>query len=153
MTPTAGEPTAGNLRVCLVVSRFNQLVTERLAEGARAVLLERGISPDHIVTVWVPGAFELPRGVRLAIDRGFDAIVALGCVVRGQTPHFAYVCDAATRGLGRLSVEGDAPVGFGLLTTDTMEQAMERAGGERGNKGADAALAALEMLDLRDRLG
>lgn len=151
MTPTAGEPTAEARRVCLVVSRFNQLVTERLAEGAREALVEGGVRPDDIETVTVPGAFELPRGVRLVMDRGFDAIVALGCVVRGETPHFGYVCDVATRGLGQLSLEGTAAVGFGLLTADTMEQAMERAGGARGNKGAEAALAALEMCDLRDR--
>jgi len=153
MTPASGEPAGENRRVCIVVSRFNQLVTERLADGARAALLEHGVRSEDIATVSVPGAFELPRGVRVAMDGGFDAIVALGCVVRGETPHFDYVCEAATRGLGRLSVDGEAPVGFGLLTTDTMEQAMERAGGERGNKGADAALAALEMCDLRDRLG
>lgn len=153
MTPESGEPTGQNRRVCLVVSRFNQLVTERLADGARSALLERGVRSEDIETIAVPGAFELPRGVRMVMDRGFDAIVALGCVVRGETPHFEYVCDAATRGLGRLSVESEAPVGFGLLTTDTMQQAMARAGGERGNKGADAALAALEMCDLRDRLG
>ena len=152
MTQASGEPTGENRRVCIVVSRFNQLVTERLADGARAALLERGVRPENIETVSVPGAFELPRGVHMVMDRGFDAIVALGCVVRGETPHFDYVCDAATRGLGRLSVDGEAPVGFGLLTTDTMEQAMDRAGGERGNKGADAALAALAMCDLRERL-
>lgn len=153
MTPKSGESAGTGRRVCLVVSRFNQLVTERLAEGARTALLAHGIHLENIETVSVPGAFELPRGVRMAMDRGFDAIVAIGCVVRGETPHFDYVCDSATRGLGRLALEGGAPVGFGLLTTDTMEQAMERAGGERGNKGADAALAALEMCDLRDRLG
>ena len=151
MTP--GEPTGKGRRVCLVVSQFNQLVTERLEEGARSALLERGVRSDDITTVSVPGAFELPRGVRMVMSREFDAIVALGCVVRGETPHFDYVCDAATRGLGRLNVDGDVPVGFGLLTADTMEQALERAGGARGNKGADAALAALAMCDLRDRLG
>ena len=153
MTPTSGEPTGRNRRVCLVVSSFNQLVTERLAEGATDALIQQGVRQEDIESVSVPGAFELPRGVRLAMDRGFDAIVALGCVVRGETPHFDYVCDAATRGLGRLSVDGNAPVGFGLLTADTMEQALERAGGARGNKGADAALAALRMCDVQERLG
>jgi len=153
MTPASGEPTEEGRRVCLVVSQFNQLVTERLADGARAALVDRGVRSEDIETVSVPGAFELPRGVRMVMDRGFDAIVALGCVIRGETPHFDYVCDAATRGLERLSTDGEAPVGFGLLTADTMQQAIERAGGERGNKGADAALAALAMCGLRDRLG
>jgi 6,7-dimethyl-8-ribityllumazine synthase len=129
------------------------LVTERLAEGARAALQECGVQPDDIESVAVPGAFELPQGVRLAMARDFDAIVAIGCVVRGETPHFDYVCDVAARGLGLLSAEGKIPIGFGVLTADTMEQAMARAGGSHGNKGADAALAALEMCDLRDRLG
>lgn len=153
MTPDSGRPSGQGRRVCLVVSRFNQLVTERLADGARETLQQCGVQPDGIESVSVPGAFELPQGVRLVLDRGFDAIVAIGCVVRGETPHFDYVCDATTRGLGTLSTSGTTPIGFGVVTADTMEQAMARAGGAHGNKGADAALAVLEMCDLRDRLG
>lgn len=134
-------------RACLVVSRFNRRVTRRLEEGARAALEDAGISPDDIDLVRVPGAWELPFAVR---QRGpeYDVVVAVGCVVRGETPHFEYICRAATDGLLQCQLDG-LPVGFGLLTTESLEQGLARAGGEKGNKGAEAARAALEMLALK----
>ncbi len=140
------------LRVCVLASRFNRLVTERLVEGALETLREAGVDEEDVDLVRVPGAWELPWAARRAARGGYDALVALGCVVRGQTDHFDYICEAATRGLGDLAGEGEIPVGLGVLTCDTVEQAVARAGGEHGNKGADAAEAALELADLADRL-
>jgi 6,7-dimethyl-8-ribityllumazine synthase len=139
--------------VCLVAARFNRLVTERLLEGARDALSDAGLDGDQVEVAWVPGAWELPWAARRAVRGGHDAVVALGCVVRGETDHFDYICEAATRGLADLAAEGEAPVTFGVLTCDTMQQAVERAGGEHGNKGAEAAEAALELLDLAARPG
>lgn len=153
MTEYQGRPDGEGRRFCLVVSRFNQLVTSRLAEDARAELLRRGVRDEDIDVVHVPGAWELTAGVRRALSRGYDGIVALGCVVRGETPHFEYICRAATDGLTALCREGGVPISFGVLTVDTMAQAVARAGGEVGNQGASAAQAALEMADLFDRLG
>lgn len=134
-------------RACIVVSRFNPRVTRRLAEGAREALEAAGISPDDVELIRVPGAWELPFAVRQAGPE-YDAVVALGCVVRGETPHFEYICRAATDGLLQCQLDG-IPVGFGLLTTESLEQGLARAGGEKGNKGAEAARAALEMLALK----
>ncbi len=142
-----------DLRLCLVGSRFNRLVVERLAEGARAAVERAGVPGDALDEVWVPGAWELPWAARRAAGAGYEGLVVVGCVVRGETPHFDYICEAATRGLGELAAEGRAPVGLGLLTCDTMEQAMARAGGEHGNKGEDAAEAVLRLVDLAGRIG
>ncbi len=152
MTEYRGRPDGTGRRVCLVVSRFNQIVTSRLAEDARAELLRRGVPEDGIDLIHVPGAWELTSGVRRALGRGYDAIVALGCVVRGETPHFDYICRAVTDGLTALCRERDTPIAFGVLTVDAMGQAMARAGGEVGSQGASAAEAALEMADLFARL-
>lgn len=147
-----GELEGDGRRVCLVASRFNRLVVERLVDGARATLEGAGVAEDDVDLIWVPGAWELPWAAARAVDAGYDAVVALGCVIRGETPHFEYICGAATRGLGDLSVRSDVPVTLGLLTCDTADQARERAGGSHGNKGADAAEAALELADLAGRL-
>lgn len=152
MTVHRGETQGRGRRFCLVASRFNRLVVERLVEGARTVLEEAGVEEEALDLVWVPGAWELPWAAARAADGGYDAVVALGCVIRGETPHFDYICEAATRGLGDLSVRSDVPVTLGLLTCDTAEQARERAGGSHGNKGAEAAEAALELADLAARL-
>lgn len=152
MTELAGAAEGGGRRFCVVASRFNRPVTERLLEGAVRTLRESGVEEDDIDVVRVPGAWELPWAARRAAGSDYDGIVALGCVVRGETAHFDYICEAATRGLGELSAEGSVPVGLGVLTCDTMEQAMDRAGGAHGNKGADAAEAALELADLAERL-
>jgi 6,7-dimethyl-8-ribityllumazine synthase len=146
-----GQPDGSGKRFCLVVSRFNRLVTERLAEGARNALERHGVNSEDVDEVRVPGAWELPWAARRAAGSGYDGLVALGCVIRGETPHFDYVCRGATDGLAALVAEG-VPVGFGLLTCDTHEQAMDRAGGDAGNKGEEAALAALELVALDEVL-
>ena len=142
-----------NRHVAIVVSRFNESVTMQLLEGAIDALERHGGVRANIDVVWVPGAWELPAGARalLATER-YDAIVALGAVIRGETPHFDFVAGEAARGLADAAADFDVPVGFGLLTTDSLAQAEARAGGAHGNKGWDAALAALEMVDLFERL-
>jgi len=141
------------LRMCLVVSRFNEPVTGSLEKGALDCLATEGVDPANVDVVHVPGAWELPLGVRLALERGnYDGVVALGCVIRGETPHFEYVSMGATIGLQALARETSVPVGFGLLTTDDAGQAFARAGGDKGNKGEEATLAVLEMCDLAARL-
>jgi 6,7-dimethyl-8-ribityllumazine synthase len=148
-----GRLNGAGRRFAVLVSRFNELVTERLLDGARACLLQHGVSDSAIDVVWVPGAWELPLVARrLATTERYAAIVALGCVIRGETPHFEYVAGAAARGLAAVALESGSPVVFGVLTTETAEQALARAGGKSGNKGWEAALSALEMADLVRRL-
>ena len=153
MTDFAGTADMTDRIVAIVVSRFNESVTRRLVDGAIDALTRHGGLRENIDVVWVPGAWELPSATRvlLATER-YDAIVALGAVIRGETPHFDYVAGEASRGLSDAGADFDVPIGFGLLTTDTLEQAEERAGGTHGNKGWDAAVAALEMVDLFERL-
>jgi 6,7-dimethyl-8-ribityllumazine synthase len=135
-------------RVAIVASRFNEIVTRRLLEGARACCAQAGIEADRVDVAWVAGAFELPVAAAAAAATGrYACVVALGAVIRGETPHFEYVAGEATRGLGRVALEYRIPVGFGLLTVDTLEQALARAGGEAGNKGFEAAEAALTTSD------
>lgn len=149
-----GEPDGSGLRIAIVMSRFNEVVTEQLAAGALECLGERGVAPGDVDVIAVPGAWELPAAAARAADsERYDAIVALGCVIRGETPHFEFVAGEAARGLGRISGRGRIPVGFGVLTTEDMEQALARAGGPGGNKGREAALAALEMAGLFRALG
>ena len=139
-------------RLALAASRFNQEIVGRLLDGAIATLNDHGIEQEAITIVHVPGAFELPLAVkRLATSGRFDAVIALGAVIRGATPHFEYVAGECARGLGRVALEHELPVAFGVLTVDTMEQALARAGGEEGNKGREAALAALEMISFLRR--
>jgi 6,7-dimethyl-8-ribityllumazine synthase len=153
MAEFTGSPTGSGRRFAVVASRFNEAITTKLLSGAMDALKRHGAAPDDIDVVWVPGAWELPMAARrlLATDR-YDALVAVGAVVRGETPHFDYVAGEAARGLALASAEYDRPIGFGVLTCDTMQQAEARAGGDHGNKGWDAALAALEMADLLGRL-
>lgn len=137
----------------MVASRFNETVTQPLAEGALDALTRHGVNFDDIDLIWVPGAWELPAAARKALGSGrYDAVVAVGAVIRGGTPHFDFVAGETARGLMDAARDFDAPVTLGLLTTDTMEQATARAGGEHGNKGWDAALAALELLDVFDQI-
>jgi 6,7-dimethyl-8-ribityllumazine synthase len=136
----------------VIVSRFNEVVTERLLAGALACFRERGVKDKDVVVYSVPGAWELPVAAWHAARAKFAGIVALGCVVRGDTPHFDYVAGGAAEGLARVSVETGVPIAFGVLTTENMEQALERAGGKSGNKGYEAALTALEMADLIGRM-
>jgi len=153
MPEISGAPDGRGRRFAVVGSRFNEHVTRALADGAVDALVRHGVDAAAIDVIWVPGAWELPAGVRraLATER-YDGIVAVGAVVRGGTPHFDYVAGEAARGLALAGADYEIPVGLGLLTCDTMEQAEERAGGAHGNKGWDAALAALEMVDLFERL-
>lgn len=152
MTEFRGEPMGAGRRVLIVASRFNTMVTERLVEGALRTLRERGVEEGSIDLVRVPGAWELSGAVRAAGRRGYDAVVALGAVIRGETPHFEHVCRAAIDGLAAAEAELGIPVGLGVLTTEDLGQALARAGGEVGDAGAQAAEAALEMAELRDRL-
>ena len=148
-----GDLSAGDLRIAIAVSRFNDLITEKLLQGALAALKRHGADPDAAAVVWVPGAFELPVVCdRLAASGEVDAVVALGAVIRGSTAHFDYVAGEAAKGIGAVSLKYGLPVIFGVLTTDTIEQAMERAGSKLGNKGYEAALAALEMANLMKSL-
>ncbi len=140
-------------RVAIVVSRYHERVTTRLLEGARRSCAQAGVDDGRIDVLWVPGAFELGVAVSAAARTGrYDCIVALGAVVRGETPHFEYVAAETSRVLAEVAREHALPVGFGLLTTDTLEQAMERAGGSAGNKGSEAAEAALTMADLLSKV-
>jgi len=153
MAEFSGRPSGEGRRFAVLASRFNESIVARLSDGALDALVRHGASADDVDLVWVPGAWELPAAARrlLATDR-YAALVVLGAVVRGDTPHFDYVAGEASRGLMDAQSEFDVPIGFGLLTCDTMEQAEARAGGVHGNKGWDAALAALEMADLFVRL-
>lgn len=148
-----GTPTAAGRRFGVVVSRFNESITQKLLDGALDALTRHGGNFDDIDVLWVPGAWELPFAARRALgsDR-YDGVIALGAVIRGDTPHFDYVAGECARGLAQASADFDAPIAFGVLTCDTMAQAESRAGGEHGNKGWDAALAAMEMVDLFGRL-
>jgi len=145
---------ATGLRVALVVSRFNHLISIRLIDGARAALIEHGLSPEDLELFWVAGAFEIPQAARRAAETGrYDAIVTLGSVIRGGTPHFEFVCRGVTDGLREVMRTSDIPVGFGVLTTDDIDQALARAGGSDGNKGGEVALAAVEMARLMPQFG
>jgi len=144
-----GKLDAKGLRVGLLVSRFNSFVSDRLVEGAIDALLRHGGEKDDISVVRVPGAFEIPPAAKQMADSGrYDAIVCLGAVIRGATPHFEYVSAEVTKGVASVSIDSGIPVAFGVLTTDTIEQAIERAGSKAGNKGFDAAVAAIEMANL-----
>jgi 6,7-dimethyl-8-ribityllumazine synthase len=145
---------AAGLRLAAVVSRFNHLISARLLEGCAEELLARGAAPDALDVAWVPGAFEIPQAAHtLAASGRYDAVVALGVVIRGGTPHFEYVCRAVADGVREIPRDTGVPVAFGVLTCDDVEQALARAGGEQGNKGAEAALAAVEMAHLVRALG
>ncbi|HEU5304023.1 MAG TPA: 6,7-dimethyl-8-ribityllumazine synthase [Gemmatimonadales bacterium] len=135
-------------RVAILVSRYNELITTKLLEGALACCQEAGISRDDIDVVWLPGAFELPVAAAAAAKtRGYACLVALGAVIRGETPHFEYVAGETARGLGDVAVQYALPIGFGVLTVETIQQAVDRAGGVAGNKGHEAAAAALRAAD------
>jgi 6,7-dimethyl-8-ribityllumazine synthase len=153
MAEFTGVPQGRGRRIAVIASRFNESVTQKLVDGALDALTRHGATFEDIDLVWVPGAWELPAAARalLASER-YDALVAVGAVIRGDTPHFDYVAGEASRGLSDASAAFETPIGFGVLTCDNMEQAQARAGGSHGNKGWDAALAALEMADLLDRL-
>jgi 6,7-dimethyl-8-ribityllumazine synthase len=149
----SGDLLARDLRIAVVASRFNDMIVDSLIRGAVDALLRHGASEKQIEIVRVPGAFDLPFvAKRVAASKRYDAVVALGAVIRGATPHFEHVAGQCAAGLARVADETGVPVAFGVLTTDTIEQAIERAGTKAGNKGADAALCALELANLLRRL-
>jgi len=153
MRHTTGNPHGAGRRFAIVVARFNQVITERLLDGALDGLRRHGVGDEDIEVVWVPGAFEIPVAAHeLARRGGVEGIVCLGAVVRGETPHFEYVAAEAAGGIGRAIVATRIPMSFGVLTTDSVEQALARAGGAVGNKGYEAALTVLEMADLLRRI-
>lgn len=141
-------------RVAVLAARFNGEVVERMVDGALTCLRGQGVAAEDILVAWTPGAFELPLAAERVVRSGrFDAVICLGAVIRGETAHFEFVAAEAARGIQRVALTSGTPVAFGVLTTDTVEQALERAGGSHGNKGHDAALAALQMVNLLDHLG
>jgi 6,7-dimethyl-8-ribityllumazine synthase len=145
-TPSVPD-TGGNRRIAIVASRFNQFIVDQLVAGAEDALDRHHVAAADRILVWVPGAYELPLAAdRLAATRRFDAVIALGAVIRGGTPHFDFVAGECANGLTRVALDHGMPVAFGVLTTDTIEQALERAGTGEGNKGFDAAMTALDML-------
>jgi 6,7-dimethyl-8-ribityllumazine synthase len=153
MQTIEGDFTASDARMAFVVSRFNGFIVERLLEGAVDTLGRHGVSEDQLTTVRVPGAWEMPFAAqRLAKSGKYEAVIALGCVIRGGTPHFDYVAGEAAKGVSSVSVQQDVPVIFGVLTTETIEQAIERAGTKAGNNGSQAAMSALEMVSLARQL-
>lgn len=154
MTEHHGQIRGEGKRFGIVISRFNDLITRQLLAGARDCLLQHGVADGDIEAVWVPGAWELAGPLRMLAETGrFDAVIALGSVIRGATPHFDYVAGAAANGVAAVGASVSIPVVFGVLTTETIEQAIERAGTKAGNKGWDAAMVAMEMSDLYARLG
>jgi 6,7-dimethyl-8-ribityllumazine synthase len=153
MREVRGTFDARGRRFALVASQFNELVTSKLVEGAVACLRAHGIAEEDLVVVWVAGAFELPFAARrLAASGLYDAVVCLGAVIRGETAHFDYVAGEAARGIADAAARTGLPVMFGVLTTDSLEQALDRAGGKHGNKGWDAAMGAMQMASVLDQL-
>jgi 6,7-dimethyl-8-ribityllumazine synthase len=148
-----GDFSAATAKYTIVVARFNGFVVESLLEGAIDTLKRHGVSEDNISVVRVPGAFEMPLATKqVAQSKSCDAIITLGAVIRGGTPHFDFVAGECASGIARISLEENLPIAFGVLTTDTIEQAIERSGTKAGNKGADAAMSALEMVSLMRKL-
>jgi len=143
-----GELKAEGIKFAIAVSRFNSFITERLLEGAVDCIVRHGGREEDITVVKVPGAFELPLVAKKLAKMNFDAVIALGAVIRGETPHFDYVAAEVSKGIANVSLEAEKPIAFGVLTTDTVEQAIDRAGTKAGNKGWEAALSAIEMVNL-----
>ncbi|MFC1286389.1 6,7-dimethyl-8-ribityllumazine synthase [Bacillus paralicheniformis] len=149
MNKIEGHVIGTDLKIGIVVSRFNDFITSKLLSGAEDTLLRHGVKADDIDVAWVPGAFEIPLiAKKMAETKKYDAVITLGTVIRGATSHYDYVCNEAAKGIAESSMSTGVPVIFGVLTTDTIEQAVERAGTKAGNKGAEAAAAAIEMANL-----
>jgi 6,7-dimethyl-8-ribityllumazine synthase len=144
-----GRQSGQGLSIAIVVSRFNELVTRALLSGAQDGLASHGVEPEDVDVAWVPGSFEIPLTARKLAESGrYQAVVCVGAVIRGETPHFDQVANQASSGIARVALDTGVPVIFGIITADTLEQALERAGGKMGNKGYDAAVAAIEMANL-----
>ena len=152
-TVIEGVLNASGRRFALVVSRFNEFITRKLLEGAVDCLIRHNADPADISVIWVPGCFEIPLiAKKAAISHKYDSVICLGAVIRGSTPHFDYVSSEVSKGVASVGLEAGLPVIFGVLTTDSIEQAIERAGTKAGNKGFDAALSAIEMVDLYSKM-
>jgi 6,7-dimethyl-8-ribityllumazine synthase len=152
--PFEGTLLGKGLKFGLVVSRFNEFITKKLVEGAQDALLRHGVSQEDIDVAWVPGSFELPLiAQKLAQTKRYDAIICLGAVIRGGTPHFEYIAAEVTKGIGKVSLDSGLPVIFGIVTADSLEQAIERAGTKEGNQGFKAATSAIEMANLTKSIG
>ena len=144
-----GQLDAKGLNIGLVVGRFNEFISQKLLGGAMDALVRHGASEDSVDVAWVPGAFEIPLiAKKMALSGRYDCVICLGCIIRGATPHFDYVAAEASKGVAQVALDAECPVAFGILTTENIEQAIERAGTKAGNKGWDAALAAIEMVNL-----
>ena len=153
-TSFEGTLLGAGLRFGIVISRFNEFITRKLLDGAQDALLRHGVSGDDIDTAWVPGAFEIPLVTRnLAQSKKYDAIICLGAVIRGATPHFEYIAAEVTKGIARIGMDTGLPISYGIITADTLEQSIERAGTKGGNKGFDAAVDAIEMVNLLREIG
>ena len=153
-TEYEGKPDATGMRLAIVAGRFNDDVTKLLLHGARQALAEHGLDADSVPVVWVPGAFEIPLVAKQLAEAGeLDAVICLGAVIRGDTPHFDFVAGQCASGISRVALDTGVPIAFGVLTTDDLDQALARAGGTEGNKGAEAAATAVEMVDLLRQLG
>ncbi|WP_088007821.1 6,7-dimethyl-8-ribityllumazine synthase [Indiicoccus explosivorum] len=149
-----GFLTGEGLRIGIVVGRFNEFITGRLLSGAEDALKRHGVEDSNVSIAWVPGAFEIPLvAKKMAMSGNYDAVITLGTVIRGATPHFDYVCSEVAKGVSRVNDQSGIPVIFGVLTTDSIEQAIERAGTKAGNKGWEAAASAIEMANLMKKLG
>ena len=149
MKTLEGQLKADNLKFGIIVGRFNEFISSKLLSGSIDCLVRHGADNDNITVAWVPGAFEIPLVAKKMAGTGkYDAIICLGAVIRGATPHFDYVCAEVSKGIASVSLQFETPVSFGVLTTENIEQAVERAGTKAGNKGVDAAMAAIEMADL-----
>jgi 6,7-dimethyl-8-ribityllumazine synthase len=148
-TTYEGHLVATGLKVAIVVSRFNEFISTRLVDGAMDALKRHDADMDNVDTAWVPGSFEIPLvAARLADSGRYDAIICLGAIIRGSTPHFDYVASEVTKGIARVTLDKGIPASFGIITADTIEQAVDRAGAKQGNKGWQAALTAVEMANL-----
>lgn len=147
------ETYTGSVKIAIVASRFNSFIVDRLYDGAIKTLNSSGINNEAITSVKVPGAFEIPVAVQTLLDRNeFDAVITLGAIIRGETPHFDFISNECTRGIGQIAINSGVPVIFGVLTVDNSEQAMDRAGDEESNKGSEAAAAALEMIGVLEKI-
>ncbi len=145
----SGNFDAGDKKIAIVGSRFNDFLVRELMDGAMDCLVRHGVSEDNVDTAWVPGSFEIPMAAKRLVATGrYAAVICLGCLIQGDTPHFSYISSEVSKGIAQVSLDSDVPVTFGVITADTLDQAIERAGTKAGNKGFDAALAALEMIDL-----
>jgi len=152
-TVIQGDFAGKSRKIGIVIARFNEFISGKLLDGAIDGLKRHGVADEDITVAWTPGAFEIPLVARkMAEAKKYDAVIALGCVIRGATPHFDYVAGEAAKGVGQASLNSGVPVIFGVLTTDTIEQAIERAGTKSGNKGFDCAMAAIEMANLMRKL-